>query len=58
MRAWYGLNQSGTGWTKCGLTPEWGSSTPESLQWRSYIFAYILSDEIIVEGDSLTFFLF
>ena len=52
MRAWYGLNQSGTGWTKCGLTPEWGSLTPE---WGSYILAHILGDEIIVEGDALTF---
>ena len=53
MRAWYGLNQSGTGWTKCGLTPEWGSLTPK---WGSYILAHILGDEIIiVEGDALIF---
>ena len=53
MRAWYGLNQSRTSWTKCGLSPEWGGLTPE---WGSYILAHILGDEIIVEGDALTFF--
>ena len=43
--------QSGTGWTKCGLTPEWRGSTPE---WGSYILAHIFGDEIVVEGDALT----
>ena len=53
LRAWHGQNQSGTGWTKCGLTPEWGSLTPE---WGSYILAHILGHEIIAdEGDSLAF---
>ena len=52
MSGWYGLNQSGTGWTKCGLTPEWGSLSPN---WGSYILAHILGDEIIVYGDALTF---
>ena len=54
MRAWYGLNQSGTGWTKCGLPSEWGSLTPE---WGGYILAHLLGHEIIVEGDALTFHL-
>ena len=52
MGAWYGLNQSGTGWTKFGLTPEWGSLTSE---WEGYILPHILGDEMIVEGDALTF---
>ena len=52
LRTWYGLDQSGTGWTKRGLTPERGSLNPE---WGSYILAHILSHEIVVEGDALTF---
>ena len=52
LRSWYGLNQSGAGWTKRGLTPEWGSSTPEG---GSYILAPVVGHEIIVEGDALTF---
>ena len=60
LRAWYGLNQSGTGWTKCGLTPEWGSLTPEwgslTPEWASYILTNILGHEMIVEGDALILF--
>ena len=51
-RAWYGPNQSGTGWTKYGLTPEWGSLTPEL---RSCNLAHIFGNERKVEGDALTF---
>ena len=47
-------NQSGTGWTKCDLTPEWRGLTPE---WGRYIVPRILVHEIIVEGDAPTFFI-
>ena len=51
LRAWYELNQSGTGWTKCGLTPEWGSVTPE---WGSYIIDYIV---FLLKAKLLYFYL-
>ena len=50
MRALNRLNQSGTGWTKYGLTREWGGLT---AAWRRYILDHILGDEKIVEGDAL-----
>ena len=51
----YVLHQSGTGWAKCGLTPEWGSLTPN---FRGFILVHILGHEIIVEeGDAIAPFL-
>ena len=53
LRAWHALNQSGSRWTKCGLTPECGSLTPER---GSYMLAHFSGHDVIAEGDALILF--
>ena len=55
MRARYGLNQIGTGWTKCGLTPEWRRF--DFGVGKLYLAHYLSHGIIIVEGDAIAFFL-
>ena len=55
LGARYGLNQSGTGWTQCGLTPKLESLTPDG---ESHTLTLILGNENLVEGDALKNFFF